>query len=87
MRLLQLAAHRENVHRIEIQVTDEVAGYLLNKKRREIAKLEEDGEIAVQIFGKPGQPPEALQFTCYDKNDNEVPFYPMNPEPVGRSRR
>src|SRR5262249_60763899 len=39
MRMLQLAAHRENIHRIEIHVAQDVANYLLNKKRRDIAQL------------------------------------------------
>src|SRR5260370_1575869 len=43
MRILQLAAFRENICRIDIRVTEEVAAYLLNKKRREVAKLEEAG--------------------------------------------
>ncbi len=86
MRLLQLASCKGTVHRVEVHVAEEVADYLQNKKRREIAKLEEAGEMGVQIFGKPGKPPEWLHFVCYDKNDNEVPFYHQAPEPV-RTRR
>src|SRR5207247_10634721 len=41
MRMLQLAAHRENIHRIDIRVAEEVANYLLNKNRKEISTLEE----------------------------------------------
>src|SRR5262249_33705041 len=41
MRMLQLAAHHPNIHRIQVQVADEVAHYLLNKKRKEITRLEE----------------------------------------------
>ena len=44
MRMLQLAAHREHVQHIEIRVAEDVASYLLNKKRREIARLEESGK-------------------------------------------
>jgi ribonuclease E len=86
MRLLQLASCRETIYRVEVHVTDFVADYLQNKKRSEIAKLEEAGGMAVQIFGKPGTPPESLHFVCYDKNDNEVPFHPLPSEPV-RPRR
>jgi ribonuclease E len=85
MRMLQLAAHRENVTRIEIHVTEEVANYLLNKKRRDIARLEESGNIQVQVIGKPGLPPESLEFVCYDNNNNEVKFLPS--EDNHRSRR
>jgi ribonuclease E len=86
MRMLQLAAHLDNVQRIEITVTEDVANYLLNKKRREIAKLEESGNTAVTIGGRPGVPPETLEFVCYDKNNNEVKFPPTD-EPPPRGRR
>ncbi len=87
MRMLQLVAHRENVQRIEIHVTEEVASYLLNKKRREIGKLEETGNIQVQIIGRPGKPPETLEFVCYDKNNNEVKvLQPVEQPPPRRSR-
>src|SRR5207244_3575647 len=43
MRMLQLAAHKDNVARINIRVADDVAHYLQNKKRKEVARLEEGG--------------------------------------------
>jgi ribonuclease E len=76
MRMLQLAAHRDHVHHIEVRVADDVASYLLNKKRREIARLEESGNIQVQIRGAAGAPPETLEFICYDNNNNEVKLFP-----------
>ncbi len=76
MRMLQLAAHRDHVHHVEIRVAEDVAGYLLNKKRREIARLEETGNIQVQIRGSTGAPPETLEFICYDNNNNEVKLFP-----------
>jgi ribonuclease E len=74
MRMLQLAAHRENIHRIQVKVAEDVANYLNNKKRKEITRLEEAGHIQVAIFGVPGWPPEALEFVCYDNNNNETKF-------------
>jgi ribonuclease E len=76
MRMMQLAAHRENVNRIDIRVHDGVATYLLNRKRKDITRLEEAGEIQVIITGAPGVSPELLEFVCYDKNNNEVKFLP-----------
>jgi ribonuclease E len=76
MRMLQLSAHRDHVHHVEIRVAEDVAQYLLNKKRREIARLEESGNILVQIRGTPGAPPETLEFICYDNNNNEVKLFP-----------
>jgi ribonuclease E len=74
MRMLQLAAHREHIHRVQVKVSDEVANYLLNKKRKEIARLEEAGDIQVSIHGQFGVSPETLEFLCYDNNNNEVKF-------------
>jgi ribonuclease E len=74
MRMLQLAAHKDNVARISVKVADDVAHYLQNKKRKEIARLEEGGSLQVQIQGALGVPPETLEFVCYDSNDNEVRF-------------
>jgi ribonuclease E len=74
MRMIQLAAHRENIHRIHIRVQEDVANYLLNRKRKEISRLEEGGELQVTINGVLAGPPELLEFTCYDNNNNEVKF-------------
>ena len=83
--MLQLAAHREHVNRIQAKVAEDVAAYLLNKKRKEITRLEESGNIQVQIQGVPGGPPELLEFVCLDNNNNEVKFMPFE-EPRARRR-
>jgi ribonuclease E len=72
MRMLQLAAHREAVQRIQVRVADDVAHYLLNRKRKEIARLEEGRELQVNVAGVAGAAPETLEFACYDKNNNEI---------------
>ncbi|MFL6765568.1 MAG: ribonuclease E/G, partial [Sphingomicrobium sp.] len=87
MRMLQLAGHKDNVARIGIRVADDVAHYLQNKKRKEIARLEEGGNIQVQIQGALGVPPETLEFACYDSNNNEVRFLNYHEEPRGGRRR
>src|SRR5205823_7647915 len=89
MRLVQLAAHREGIHRMDIKVHAEVAHYLQNRKRKEIARLEEIGEMLVAITGVIGAPPELLQMVCYDRNGSEVKFFqvleaPRLPERRGR---
>ncbi|MBY0525005.1 MAG: Rne/Rng family ribonuclease [Gemmataceae bacterium] len=86
MRMLQLAAHRENIHRIQIKVAEDVANYLLNKKRKEIARLEEAGEVQVIVAGQMSVSPETLEFLCYDNNNNEVKFLPSNEDVRPRRR-
>src|SRR5262249_22678901 len=49
MRMLQLAAHRENIHRINVRVHEDVANYLLNRKRKEISRLEGSGDLQMTI--------------------------------------
>lgn len=72
MRLLQLAAFRGNVPRVQVRVSEPVAQYLLNQKRRHIAVLEERGQMSVTIFGATGVSPEFLEVTCYDNHGGEV---------------
>ena len=85
MRMLQLAAHHEGIHRIQVRVAEDVANYLLNKKRKEISRLEETGEIQVHVTGALGVSPETLEFVCLDNNNNEVKF--LNYEEVKPRRR
>jgi ribonuclease E len=87
MRLLQLAAHRERVSQVNVKVTAEVATYLLNRKRKEITRLEETGELQVQISGVPGAAPEMLEFSALDNNGNEVKFLPQEEEAPRPRRR
>jgi ribonuclease E len=85
MRLLQLAAHRDNVRRVQVRVQEEVAAYLSNRKRKEIAHLEEATSTQVAITGAPGASPEFLEFLCFDNNNNEVKFLSYD-EPRPRRR-
>jgi ribonuclease E len=86
MRMLQLAAHRDHVHKVEVRVAEDVADYLLNRKRSEISRLEGSGDISVSIKGAAGRPPELLEFICLDNNGNEVKVFPTS-EPPSRQRR
>ena len=61
------------------------AGYLLNRKRKEITRLEEGQGIQVNIASVPGASPELLEFVCYDKNNNEIKVLPFE-EPAPRRR-
>jgi len=86
MRLLQLAAHREGVHRMDVRVQGDVASYLLNRRRKEIAALEEKGELQVLIVGVPNAPPETLHIGCFDRNGHEVRFPSTEQRPPERER-
>ena len=55
-------------------VSDEVASYLNNRKRRELARLEDDGDMSIQILGREEAPPEFLDFECEDASGHAVKF-------------
>lgn len=74
VRMLISAAHHRGVVGIDIQVADEVATYLNNRKRREISQLEEDANVSVQIRGREGFLPEQIEIVGYDKAEREVRF-------------
>lgn len=72
VRLLILAAQQDGLVRVTATVADDVATYLNNKKRRELAKLEDAYNVVVQIIGKEGVAPESLAMECYDANGREL---------------
>ncbi len=76
MRMLQLAAHRDHVHRIEIARRRGRGQLPAQQEARRDRRLEEAGNIQVQIRGIAGAPPETLEFVCYDNNNNEVKLFP-----------
>ncbi|HEV3146034.1 MAG TPA: Rne/Rng family ribonuclease [Gemmataceae bacterium] len=91
MRLLQLAAHRDGVQRIQVRVHQEVGHYLLNRKRRDVLHLEETGQMQVNVIGSLGVAPEFMEITCFDRNGNELKLSgqepPRVPERFSRGRR
>lgn len=86
VRLIQLATCNTSIRQVIVRVTDEVARYLLNRKRREIVKLEEMGNFQVEVQSLPGAPPEVLEVVCFDHNDHEVRLLPAQVEPSSGPR-
>jgi ribonuclease E len=74
VRLLILAAQRPQVANVVVTVAIEVADYLNNRKRHELARLEQEGKMAVQVAGAKDVPPEYLLIHCRDAEDREVKF-------------
>lgn len=81
MRYIQLATCNANIKQVVIRVTEEVARYLLNRKRREIVRLEEMGDFQVEIQSLLGAPPEVLEIACFDQNDHEIRLLPISDGP------
>jgi len=72
VRDLMVVGQRKEIVRVSVTVADEVAAYLSNRKRRELARLEDEGSMTVQIFGAKGVSPEHLVIQCWDADDREV---------------
>ena len=80
MRLLALASHRDEIRRIVISVHPNVASYLGNRKRQQIARLESESNMTIQVGFDENAPAEHLKIDCYDANGNEIRPFPASPQ-------
>jgi ribonuclease E len=74
VRLLILAGQNESIAQVTLNVAEDVAAYLNNKKRRELARLEDVGKMIVQVLGHKGVNPEYTVIECRDADGREVRF-------------
>ena len=74
VRLLILASQRTGINEVVVTVADDVAEYLNNRKRRELTRLEEAGEMTVQVIGAKGVSPEHLVIQCRDRDGRDMKF-------------
>jgi ribonuclease E len=72
IRMLILAAHQEKIVRVSIRCNMEVAAHLNNNKRKELAQIEDEGKMTVQILGSESAYPEHLEMDCRDAEGNAV---------------
>ena len=72
IRLLIVAAQRPPVAKVVVTVAENVADYLNNRKRHELARLESEGSMSIQVLAAKGVPPEHLALECRDAEDREV---------------
>ena len=74
IRAIMLASQEDGVTRITVTVSDDVANYLNNRKRRELAALEDQASLVVQVFGREGVAPDHMVIQCLDANAREIKF-------------
>lgn len=72
MRKLRIAAADQAVVRILVTVHPDVATYMLNRKRAEIAKLEADTQKRVTIISDLQLPMDEVKFELYDARDGYI---------------
>ena len=51
-----------------------MATYLNNKKRRELAKIEDDNKVQILVLSGEGLSPEYLKLDCADVQGREIKF-------------
>ena len=86
MRLVQLAAFSGTASLVRVRVASDTADYLLNNKRREIRRIEEESGTSVSVKGELGVPPELLEIVIVDSQGNEKKVIPSAEAPPKRGR-
>ncbi len=74
VRMLILAGQRPAIKQVAVTVAEDVADYLNNRKRHELARLEEEGKMSIVVTGVETAAPEHLVFDCRDAEDRQVKF-------------
>jgi len=72
IRLLNLSASKEQIKRIELFVSPEVADYLQNEKRASIAQIEQLSEKRVIIHATANYTGEKHELVCYNERQSAV---------------
>jgi len=76
VRLLMLASQRQEITQVDVSVAEEVAHYLNNRKRHDLARMEESGQMTIQITGLKGVSPEHLEVHCRDAEGRDIKLLP-----------
>ncbi len=72
MRVLMTTAGREEVSRVRVEVQEKVAGWLNNKKRKDLLKVEEEYAVSILIDARTDVGPEHLVVRCEDEIGKEI---------------
>ena len=67
MRLVNLAATKEQIKKIEIFVSPEAAAYLQNEKRAAVAQIEDVSDKRIFIYSEPMYTGEKHKLICYNQ--------------------
>lgn len=72
IRMLLLATQQSKCQAVTVKVNDMVSHFLNNQKRREVAELEEQGNMEIHIHGSENVFPEHLEVDCRDDKGNQI---------------
>lgn len=76
IRMLLVAACQDKVAHVKIHVAEDVAAHLNNKKRRELARIEDENHLSLLVLGHSNVSPEYLVLECRDADGREILFPP-----------
>lgn len=74
MRAIGLAAHRDGIAIIDVQVSTTVANHLLNRKRRRLADIEAETGRTIVVRVGPDFAVDEVRISCTDRRGREIPF-------------
>ena len=72
MRILMLAVQQPKIREVHVSVNEQVASFLNNQKRKELAEFEEEGNMQIKIGGRENVFPEHLELDCRDEHGNQI---------------
>ena len=70
--MMLVASEQNNCATVEIKVHSDVASYLNNQKRGELAALEGSGTMEIRINTSESVFPEFFEIECRDENERVV---------------
>lgn len=76
MRCVALAVQTPRANRIVVNVSEEVADFVNNRKRQQLAQIEGKGDVSVVVKPTPNVWPETLVVDVYDENGKKISFDP-----------
>ena len=76
MRILALSANRQDIRRVNISCSHNVANFLNNRKRQDLARLERDSHLTIHIRPEENVAAEFLQIDGYGNYNTEIRLYP-----------
>ena len=72
IRVIMLAAQQAKIAEVKVRVNEDVATFLNNQKRKELADLESEGDLEIKISGSENVYPEHLELDCTDRKGNRI---------------
>ena len=86
MRIIQLAAHNEEVQKVSVTVASDIAFQILNNKRAVITEIEQETGKQIIVRGSPNLTSDQVDYLCEDNRGREVIITPPDADQA-HSRR